>query len=69
MDICSYVHYYYRHVLIISIYYRYHYTTFFHNANKECYLNYKLISEMIILYLLQPFGILYPNIISYIQYG
>ena len=36
---------------------------------KECYLNYKLISEMIILYLLLSFGILYPNIISYIQYG
>ena len=32
MDICSYVHYYYRHVLIISIYHRYNYTTFFHNA-------------------------------------
>ena len=32
MDICSYVHYYYRRVLIISIYYRYNYTTFFHNA-------------------------------------
>ena len=37
--------------------------------NKECYLNYELISEMIILYLLLSFGILYPNIISYIQYG
>ena len=49
------------HVLIIYNIYSLHY--------KECYLNYKLISEMIILYLLLSFGILYPNIISYIQYG